>query len=106
MNRSTLQTMPLGELWALHEKIGSVLTEKLEWETRRLHEMLADLRAKSRSTLTQDRLRRAYPKVVPKFQNPAEPSQTWAGRGKQPRWVSEMLNTGKSMDDLRIPETA
>jgi DNA-binding protein H-NS len=29
--------------------------------------------------------RRPYPKVTPKFKNPQDPSQTWSGRGKQPR---------------------
>jgi DNA-binding protein H-NS len=43
---------------------------------------------------------------MPKFQNPGQPFETWSGRGKQPRWVSEMLDAGKSIDDLRIPESA
>ena len=41
--------------------------------------------------------------VAPKFQNPADPSQTWSGRGKRPRWFNDALASGKSEDDLRIP---
>ncbi|MCK1655290.1 H-NS histone family protein [Bradyrhizobium sp. 149] len=38
---------------------------------------------------------RAYPRVLPKYQNPDRPSETWAGRGKQPRWVTAQLKSGK-----------
>ena len=40
--------------------------------------------------------------VAPKYRHPADASQTWTGRGKQPRWVAEQLASGKSLDDLRI----
>jgi DNA-binding protein H-NS len=40
--------------------------------------------------------------VAPRYHNPADPSQQWTGRGRQPKWVREWLDSGKSMDDLRI----
>jgi DNA-binding protein H-NS len=46
--------------------------------------------------------RRPYPQVLPKYRNPAEPSETWAGRGKQPRWLTAQLRSGKQLDDFRI----
>jgi DNA-binding protein H-NS len=30
-------------------------------------------------------------KVAPKYRNPADPSQTWSGRGRQPRWFNAAL---------------
>ncbi|HQW80317.1 MAG TPA: H-NS histone family protein [Pseudomonadota bacterium] len=41
-------------------------------------------------------------KVKPKYRNPADPSQTWAGRGKRPRWFTEALAAGKKEKDLLI----
>lgn len=41
-------------------------------------------------------------KGAPKYANPADPSQTWTGRGRQPNWVKEALAAGKSMDDLAL----
>jgi len=32
-----------------------------------------------------------YPKVEPKFCNPADPTETWSGRGKQPHWVRNLI---------------
>lgn len=37
-----------------------------------------------------------------KYANPADPSQTWTGRGRKPRWAEEALKAGKSLDDLAI----
>jgi DNA-binding protein H-NS len=41
-------------------------------------------------------------KVKPKYRNPADTSQTWAGRGKRPRWFSDALAAGKKEKDLLI----
>lgn len=41
-------------------------------------------------------------KVKPKFQNPADSSQTWTGRGRQPKWIAEGLAKGKALDDFGI----
>jgi DNA-binding protein H-NS len=46
--------------------------------------------------------RRAYPTVLPKYQNSAEPHETWSGRGKQPRWLIAQLRSGKHLEDFRI----
>ncbi len=41
-------------------------------------------------------------KGAPKFANPADPTQTWTGRGRKPNWIIEALRSGKSLDDLTI----
>lgn len=41
-------------------------------------------------------------KGVAKYANPADPSQTWTGRGRKPNWVIEALDGGKSLEDLSI----
>ena len=40
--------------------------------------------------------------VAPKYRNPADASQTWNGRGKQPIWVREAIAGGKSLESLAI----
>jgi DNA-binding protein H-NS len=37
-----------------------------------------------------------------RFRNPADESQTWTGRGRQPKWIAEAVSGGKSLDDFRI----
>lgn len=41
-------------------------------------------------------------KVQVQYQNPVNNAQTWTGRGRQPRWIAEGLDGGKSLDDFRI----
>jgi DNA-binding protein H-NS len=41
-------------------------------------------------------------KVPVKFRNPADPSETWTGRGRQPRWLAEKIAQGKQLDSFRI----
>jgi DNA-binding protein H-NS len=40
--------------------------------------------------------------VAPKYRNPENPSETWAGRGVKPRWMQALLARGKTMDDFKI----
>lgn len=37
-----------------------------------------------------------------KYRNPANPRQSWSGRGRQPGWIKEGLASGKSLDDFAI----
>ena len=97
-----LKSMPLDELWALHETICLILARKLEAEKRSLEQRLNELRRRFKKASNETPERRPYAKVHPKFRNPKPPHQTWSGRGRQPRWVREWLAAGKTIDDLRI----
>ncbi len=37
-----------------------------------------------------------------RYRNPANPSQTWTGRGRQPGWIKDGLAAGKSVADFAI----
>ena len=40
--------------------------------------------------------------ITPKYADPENPSLTWSGRGRRPRWVTEQLESGRSLDDLAL----
>ncbi len=49
--------------------------------------------------------RHAAPKPVPvavRYRHPDNSSQQWTGRGRQPKWVKEWVEGGKSFDKLRV----
>src|SRR5699024_3805828 len=51
---------------------------------------------------TRRKTRRSTGKVPPKYFNPSNPSETWSGRGKRPRWFharSEERRVGKESRD-------
>lgn len=41
-------------------------------------------------------------KAPAKFRNPADPSQQWSGRGRQPVWYKEAIAAGKKPSSLEI----
>ena len=47
---------------------------------------------------------KAAPKAAgaPKYRNPADASQTWSGRGRQPEWFKSAVAAGKNPDDMAI----
>jgi DNA-binding protein H-NS len=101
MKRNQVEKMPLHQLLALHKQIKTNLSAKLEAETRMLEKRLAILQGRVTGA-EAEKTRRFYPKVYPKFRNPAWPGQTWSGRGKQPIWIREALAAGQSIDDFLI----
>ena len=38
----------------------------------------------------------------PKYANPANSSQTWTGKGRQPQWFKDAIGSGKKAEDLAI----
>ena len=96
--------MSVDELWALRVAVGIKLAARLQGEQHKLEVRLRTLRRESGDVATVKTVRRHYPKVRPKYVNPNWPNQTWAGRGKTPRWVADLLAAGKSMSDLQIAD--
>jgi DNA-binding protein H-NS len=103
-----LDVMSMDEMWRLHEKIGQVLSVRLTSEKRELEKRLAQLRRENEMHAAPteasglSRERRKYPRVYPKYRNPNEPSETWSGRGKQPRWLVAALKTGHRIEEFMI----
>lgn len=40
--------------------------------------------------------------AAPKYRNPADPSQTWNGRGPKPKWFKAAIDAGKKPEQLAI----
>jgi DNA-binding protein H-NS len=93
--------MSTQQLWLLFEELSASLEEKLIAQKSMLDDRSRHLnRLNGRTSGTSPR--RPYPSVVPKFVNPDRPSETWAGRGKRPRWLDAQLKSGKQIEDFRI----
>lgn len=99
-----LKSMSIDALVGLRGKIDAVLSAKVADERRSLESELAKL---SRMEMGGGRSKAAFGrgargKVAPKYRNPESPSETWAGRGLKPRWLTAALKSGKKLDDFRI----
>jgi DNA-binding protein H-NS len=102
MTKRDIERMPLDDLWSLHEQICSVLETKIKDEKRKLEHRLDELGRKSVPAPGDIRQHQPSPKGGPKYRNPEDPTITWSGRGRHPRWLNELLAAGRAIDDFRI----
>jgi DNA-binding protein H-NS len=110
--RLNLDVMSAEGMWQLHEEISQLLAVRLTSEKRQLEKRLAQLRggkgmrqsepSDAQSLESEPRAQRKYPQVFPKYRNPKEPSETWSGRGKQPRLLAAALKTGHVIEEFVI----
>ena len=113
MRKPDLEAMEVDELWLIHEELTKLLSEKIAAEKSELEKRLAKLnqvekfgevRDRTRSSKTSRGPRRRYPKVLPKYSNPLSPTETWSGRGKQPRWLVAALKIGRKLEEFEISD--
>ena len=103
-------SMSIDKLQKLRETVDAVLAKKIAAEIIVLERCLQQLspaanivqRGSQEPPKAADAARRHYPPVLPKYRNPSRPSETWAGRGKRPRWLTVQLESGRQIDDFRI----
>lgn len=101
MNKNDFKSLSLERLWNLREEIEAALAGKMIAEKNMLEDRLRILNGRAQVDQTR-KARRFYPVVLPKYRNPVQTSETWSGRGKQPRWLAAALKSGKRLDDFRI----
>ena len=99
-----LETLSLKELKQLQKDVTAAIEN---FKDRERKKALAEVEAFARERgLTQSDLKallgRSKKGLPAKYANPDDPTQTWSGRGRRPRWVEAALSSGKSLDDLKI----
>jgi DNA-binding protein H-NS len=103
---SKLASMSVEALLQLRDDIGSVLSRK----AGELQTQLAALgdggwtakEAAGRPSGSKLKGR----KVAPKYRNPKNRSETWAGRGAMPRWMAAEIKKGKKREHFAIGKSA
>jgi DNA-binding protein H-NS len=97
-----LESKSVNELIALHEEISEALNAKVLEQRRSLESELAKLNRFRGSSSRSKSAGEGRTPVAPKYRNPENPSETWAGRGLKPRWLKAAIETGKTADDFLI----
>jgi DNA-binding protein H-NS len=104
-----LKTMPIAKLQGLKSKIEAAINAKVSERRRELEAELSKLgrfqggKARGKSALGRGGARGA---VAPKYRNPENPAETWAGRGLKPRWLTAAIKGGKKIEDFAIAGAA
>lgn len=99
-----LLSMPKEDLLMLSKKIDKALADydvRKKAEARAAAEALAKEAGYSLSELMEVGGSKGS-KGAPRYAHPENPSQTWTGRGRKPKWVEEHLSAGGELDALAI----
>jgi DNA-binding protein H-NS len=97
--------MSIDKLSTLKDHVDTILRTKVADERRTLQANLAKL---SRFSTSQSRSKGLGVRgpVAPKYRNPENPSETWAGRGLTPRWLAAAIKAGKKLEHFSIAQKA
>jgi DNA-binding protein H-NS len=105
MRGLNLRSMSFDDLISLRDNVAQLIARKAKSARKELEAKLALLeglggravgRRKTRGSALKGR------KVAPKYRNPKNRSETWAGRGATPRWLRAYLKAGKKLEDFQI----
>jgi DNA-binding protein H-NS len=99
-----LKSMSVDKLVSLRGQVEAVLSAKVTEQRRALEAELGKLSRFAVGRAAARGGRRGA--VAPKYRNPENPSETWAGRGLKPRWLSAALKGGKKLEDFAIAGSA
>lgn len=100
-----LEALSLIELKELKAKVTRAITT---FDDRRKKEVLARLEESARAEgfslaeLTGTKITRKRAPASATYANPANPQQTWTGRGRKPGWFVAALEAGASADSLKV----
>jgi DNA-binding protein H-NS len=107
-----LSNMSLGDLRNLQEQIKQEMKQREQQEVQKAREQIIAI-AQSVGVPLKDLIatggrgvkaggKSGTGSVAVRFRNPDNESQQWTGRGRQPKWVKEWVEGGKSLDKLRV----
>ena len=102
MARVNVDRMTLKELLDLEAKLQKAIALARQRERANVKQEMTALAEKHGFTLRE--LVGGRGKVVaPKYANPDDPSQTWAGRGRKPLWlVAKMKKKGAKLQQFAL----
>lgn len=101
-----LSNMSVGDLRNLQEQIKQEMKTRETQEVQKAREQIlaiaqsVGMPLKELMAVTGRSSKGAT--VAVRYRHPQDSSQQWTGRGRQPKWVKEWVDGGKSIDDLRV----
>jgi DNA-binding protein H-NS len=102
-----LKTMSIDKLLKLKSQVEAALASKVTEHRRALESELSKLgRFQGGAGRGKVTFGRGGPRgsVAPKYLNPENPAETWAGRGLKPRWLTAAIKSGKKIEDFAIAD--
>ena len=109
MSDIDLNNLSRDELKKLQKDVDKAIEN---YDVRRKQDARAAAEAKARemgfslSELIDGSAKKGRTPKPAKYRHPENPSLTWSGRGRQPDWIKEALENGRSKDEFLIEPTS
>jgi DNA-binding protein H-NS len=103
-NQMNLKSMSISRLTDLRHRVEAALASKVIDQRRAIESELGKL-SRLQGGKTLRKIGSGFGlkgPVPPKYRNPQNPAETWAGRGLTPKWLTAAIKGGKSADDFLI----
>ena len=101
-----LEKFSLEELKTLQNEVAVAI---FNFEKQRKAETLAELKAlaHAKGFSLKELLESSNGKITkklaaPKYADPANPENTWTGRGRKPKWLVAALESGQSIEEFAL----
>lgn len=104
----TVDQFTLGELRELRANVERAIEQQREAGKRKALASIAQLARDAELSPDEvmahlaPRPNRGRSKLPPKYRDPAAPHNSWAGRGKRPKWLEARLAEGAKLEDFLI----
>ncbi len=102
MKSVNLKTISFDALIDMRDTAENLIRKRAATERRALEERLARLTGFVGKLLPGRGRSLKGRKIAPKYRNPANRSETWAGRGVRPRWLQAYLKEGRKLEEFAI----
>ncbi len=100
-----IQNLSPAELQALIKNAESALEAKQASNRKQVIAQIKELAASIGVTVEitdEKKSRKTSSSVTAKYANPANPSETWTGRGLAPKWMKALTDQGHAKDEFLI----
>lgn len=89
------------DLQDFQAKLSAAIEQRKEKDKSDLRAKMEAL-ASEHGVLLDDFLANPPKKIkAAKYKNPANSRQVWAGRGRKPNWLLELLNAGRNLEEFK-----
>jgi DNA-binding protein H-NS len=101
-----LSNMSIGDLRNLQDQIKQELKKREQEEVQKAREQIQAIAQRVgmplKDLITASGRGAKTGSVAVRYRHPENSAQQWTGRGRQPKWVKEWVEGGKSLDKLRV----
>ena len=100
-----LKDMSYAQLVDLRSKLDTLIVEREREEKAEVKRKLQALAAQSGFDVTElfgARRGRRGGSVAVKYRNPKDSTQTWSGRGRKPKWLTEAEAKGRKIAEFAV----